>query len=223
MPGSDVPFESARVRVRSAPITLAGILDVPEDPCALVVFVHGSGSNHNSPRDATIAGALGERRIATLRFDLLSAHEENVDYSSPQFRFDHALLAGRVVDALDWVSRADGAEALPIGLIGSSTGAAAACIAAVRRPRLVRALVARGGRIDLAEQILGQIHAPTLLVVGDQDEVVLAHNRRGLEQIGADTKGLELVPGTGHLFEEPEAIETAAALAGDWFALHLGN
>jgi pimeloyl-ACP methyl ester carboxylesterase len=185
-----------------------------------VIFAHSSGENRGNHRDGILSDALATRGLATLRFDMLTAHEEH-DRASPRVRFDHSFLAGRIVDAVDWVRSRSRSRDWPIGLMGSSTGAAAAFIAAVRRPQAVSAIVARGGRTDLAAQILGQVTAPTLLVVGDEDAVTLEHNKRGRDQLVAAVRRLEVVPGAGHRFDEPGALESVATLSSAWFIEHL--
>jgi dienelactone hydrolase len=209
------------VRVASAPLTLAGDLRLPDDTEALVIFAHGSGCNRAGRRDGVLSEALSARGIATLRFDMLTTQEEEVDNASPKLRFDRSLLAGRLVDAVDWVRSASRARDWKIGLMGSSTGAAAALIAAARRPDTVAAVVSRGGRTDLATQLLGQVTSPTLLIVGEGDAVTLEHNKLARDRIAAPIRRLDIVPGAGHGFDEPGAIERVAALSSDWFVEHL--
>ena len=209
------------MRIASPPLTLAGDLRVPDHARAMVIFAHSSGGNRGGHRDRFLSGALTARGLATLRFDMVTAHEEH-DRSSPRIRFDHSLLAGRIVDAVDWVRSRNRWRDWPIGLMGSSTGAAAAFIAAVRRPQAVSAIVARGGRTDLATQILGQVTSPTLLIVGEEDAVTLEHNKRGHDQLVAAVRRLEVVPGAGHRFDEPGALESVASLSSAWFIEHLG-
>jgi pimeloyl-ACP methyl ester carboxylesterase len=202
-------------------VGLTGNLTVPEDPVGLVLFAHGSGSSRHSPRNRFVAGVLNEGGLATLLIDLLSAEEEAVDLQTRALRFDIPLLAGRVVAMVDRLADEEPVCELPVGLFGSSTGAAAALIAAARRPRRVGAVVSRGGRADLAGDALDQVRAPTLLIVGGLDQVVLALNEQALERLPGERR-LEIVPGATHLFEEPGALPRVAALARDWFAAHLG-
>ncbi len=187
-----------------------GDLTVPEHARGLVVFAHGSGSSHASPRNRMVAGVLQERRFATYLFDLLEPGEEDR-------RFDVGLLAERLETALDRVGH-DGATAeLDVGVFGASTGAAAALLVAARRPDQVHAVVSRGGRPDLAGQALADVRAPTLLIVGSRDEQVLALNRDAAGRMSQATVELEVVEGATHLFEEPGALERVAELARGWF------
>jgi pimeloyl-ACP methyl ester carboxylesterase len=183
-----------------------------------VLFAHGSGSSRHSPRNRFVAESLREGRLATLLFDLLTADEEVVDLQKTHLRFDIALLAERLVHAIDWVSRRE--PDLPIGLFGASTGAGAALLAAAQRPERVAAVVSRGGRPDLAGTALQQVQSPTLLIVGERDKQVIELNRLALEQLQGEKK-MEIVPQATHLFEEPGALEEVARLAREWFAAHL--
>jgi putative phosphoribosyl transferase len=195
-------------------------LTVPDSARGLVVFAHGSGSSRFSPRNRYVAGVLADGGFATLLVDLLTQAEERVDLRTRELRFDVELLAGRVVDAARWAS--DELH-LPLGLFGASTGAAAALVAAAREPGLVRAVVSRGGRPDLAGPALARVRAPTLLVVGGRDEPVLGLNREaaaGLTQ--ASAVELEIIAGATHLFEERGALERVAELARAWFDRYLG-
>ena len=178
-------------------------------PGGIVVFAHGSGSSGRSPRSRAVADVLEEAGLETVLFDLLRPGEEDL-------RFDIPLLAGRLLEATD-KARSRG---LPVGLFGASTGAAAALVAAAERPDTVRAVVSRGGRPDLAGEALPRVRAPTLLVVGGRDEVVIDLNREAMERMQAPVE-LEIVPGATHLFEEPGALERVAELARDWFVRYL--
>jgi putative phosphoribosyl transferase len=181
-----------------------------------VLFAHGSGSSRLSPRNRAVAAALRAAGLGTLLFDLLTPGED-VDYET---RFDIQLLTRRLLRARAfWLDRPE-AKGLATGYFGASTGAAAALLAAAREPAGVSAVVSRGGRPDLAMQELPAVAAPTLLIVGGRDEVVLELNRRALAQIRCE-KALEVVPGATHLFEEPGALERVAALAAGWFVRHL--
>jgi putative phosphoribosyl transferase len=204
------------VRVEAGSVTLEGDLDVPAGARGLVLFAHGSGSSRLSPRNRRVADALGRRRIATLLIDLLTEEEEEIDASTGSLRFDIELLARRLAGATDWAGRRRDLEKLPIGYFGASTGSAAALIAAAERPAVVRAVVSRGGRPDLARPVLAQVRAPTLLIVGGRDLEVVELNRHAYAVIRAD-KRLEIIPGATHLFEEPGALEQVAARAGEWF------
>jgi putative phosphoribosyl transferase len=191
---------------------LGGTLRVPEGAAGVVVFAHGSGSSRFSPRNRSVAKVLNEAAIATLLMDLLTEQEEEAERSTRHLRFDIDLLAERLEAAIDWV-RAE--HALPVGTFGASTGAAAALIAAADRPDVVRAVVSRGGRPDLAGDALINVRAPTLLIVG-ADPVVIELNKRALAMMSAPAE-LRVVPGASHLFEEPGTLEVVATLARDWF------
>jgi dienelactone hydrolase len=195
---------------------LEGDLVVPDCASGIVVFAHGSGSGRHSPRNRRVASTLNESGIGTLLIDLLTAAEEEVDRFTGEHRFDIELLARRLVAAIDWLRQGSYAQ-LPIGLFGASTGAAAALVAAAERPDEVAAVVSRGGRPDLAGRALELVGAPTLLIVGGADEVVLELNRQALEVLRAE-KRLVVVPGATHLFEEPGALEEVARLAAEWFS-----
>src|SRR5262245_18206354 len=209
------------VRVAVPDAVLAADIDVPPDARGLVVFAHGSGSGRHSPRNRLVAGELREAGFATLLADLLTLDEERIDLRTGEFRFDIGLLAKRVAALTDWASREERFADLPVGLFGASTGAAAALVAAARRPLAVRAVVSRGGRPDLAGENLFRVHQPTLLIVGERDREVLALNRAAAGALGGPAR-LAVVPGASHLFEEPGALEQVARLAQDWLREHLG-
>jgi putative phosphoribosyl transferase len=199
---------------------LTGILAVPPGARGIVVFAHGSGSGRLSPRNQAVAGELQRAGLATLLMDLLTPAEEVEDIRTARLRFDVALLGKRVVVAIDWLTSEPRVEELPVGCFGASTGAAAALIAAAARPERVRAVVSRGGRPDLAEQALRHVTVPTLLIVGGRDTEVIRLNRAAQALLGGPSR-LEIVPGAGHLFEEPGALERVTELARDWFLTHL--
>jgi putative phosphoribosyl transferase len=201
-------------------IALEGNLAIPNRPLGIVLFAHGSGSGRHSPRNQLVAKALNDGRIATLLVDLLTEDEEQIDVQTRHLRFDVPLLADRLVGAIDWLETHDATRALPLGLFGASTGAGAALIAAVSRPTRVKAIVSRGGRPDLADQAIPAVVAPTLLIVGGRDDVVIALNQMALDQLRCE-KHLQIVPGATHLFEEPGTLERVAALARDWFNMYL--
>jgi dienelactone hydrolase len=209
------------VRVEAGPGMLEGNLSVPEGAHGLVLFAHGSGSSRHSPRNRFVAQALQEAQLATLLLDLLTAEEESRDRSTGHLRFDIGLLAERLVGATRWAEQDPVLGHLPVGCFGASTGAGAALVAAAERPAAVRAVVSRGGRPDLAGPALGQVRAPTLLLVGGNDQPVIEMNREALGQLGCREKDLVIVPGATHLFEEPGALEKVARLASDWFLRHL--
>jgi putative phosphoribosyl transferase len=197
-------------------VTLGGHLTLPEHCGGIVLFAHGSGSSRNSPRNQYVASVLVRAGLGTLLFDLLTAYEE-VDRTHV---FDIELLARRLTEVTRWVRRRPEAAAGRIGYFGASTGAAAALCAAAEPDADVAAIVSRGGRPDLAGRCLPEVHAPTLLIVGGRDELVLELNRAALSQLRGESR-LVVVPGATHLFEEPGALEEVARLARDWFVRHL--
>lgn len=210
------------VHVSAGPVTLEGALGIPTGAQGIVLFAHGSGSSRHSPRNRYVAQALREAGLATLLFDLLTTDEEAVDMVTAQLRFDISLLAERLVGATDWVRANAATRQLKVGYFGASTGAAAALVAAAERPSLVAAVVSRGGRPDLAGAALPRVEAPSLLIVGGLDDVVIELNERALAQLRAE-KRLEIVPGATHLFEEPGTLEQVARLARQWFTRYLAE
>ncbi|HTT08028.1 MAG TPA: alpha/beta hydrolase [Gammaproteobacteria bacterium] len=197
----------------------AGDLYMPASGATgIVLFAHGSGSSRRSPRNRMVAGALHEKGLATLLFDLLTESEDR-DYET---RFDIELLTRRLVSATDWLGRQQRLRELAIGYFGASTGAAAALRAAAALPDRIHAVVSRGGRPDLAMADLPEVRAPTLLIVGGADWQVLELNRQAHARLNA-VKSLEVVPNATHLFEEPGALEQVALLAGAWFRKYLGK
>jgi dienelactone hydrolase len=197
-------------------------LVVPRTASGLVVFAHGSGSSRFSTRNRSVAEHLQGERFGTLLLDLLTRDEESIDLRTRRHRFDIELLARRVVIATDWVQRRDDLQGLPVGCFGASTGAAAALSAAAARPGIVRAVVSRGGRPDLAGHALPRVIAPTLLIVGGHDEPVIAMNRDALRQMIAPAE-LTIVAGATHLFEEPGTLERVMQLAAGWFRRYLAQ
>jgi pimeloyl-ACP methyl ester carboxylesterase len=195
-------------------------LHVPEKAAGLVMFAHGSGSSRFSSRNRAVAESLEERRFATLLLDLLTPGEESVDVYTRQYRFDIDLLGRRVAFATDWALQRDDLCRLPIGYFGASTGAAAALIGAAEHPDVARAVVSRGGRPDLAKDALRRVRAPTLLIVGGDDEPVIEMNRDAMGQMTGPVK-LEIVPGATHLFEEPGTLEKVMDFTANWFARYL--
>ncbi len=192
----------------------------PAKATGLVLFAHGSGSSRHSPRNAFVADALAEGNLATLLFDLLTPEEEAIDRRTAALRFDIGLLATRLVAATQWAREDPTVCDLPIGYFGTSTGAAAALIAAATLPREVRAVVSRGGRPDLAGSYLPRVQAPTLLIVGGADDVVIDLNREAAARMTVRHR-IEIVPGATHLFEEPGTLAEVARLAREWFARYL--
>ncbi|MDT3735731.1 MAG: alpha/beta family hydrolase [Denitratisoma sp.] len=204
------------VLIPAAKVSLPGTLSLPDKPLGVVAFAHGSGSSRHSPRNQYVAGVLHEHRIATLLFDLLTPQEDR----TYETRFDIGLLTERLLAALAWLEGNSETKAMQLGCFGASTGAAAALQAAAKRPGIA-AVVSRGGRPDLAgPQALTLVHAPTLLIVGGRDDVVIDLNRLAYDLLRCEKK-LEIVPGATHLFEEPGTLEQAAEHAARWFAAHL--
>jgi pimeloyl-ACP methyl ester carboxylesterase len=197
-------------------ISLPGTLTLPENAIGLVLFAHGSGSSRFSSRNRFVAGVLQKARIGTLLFDLLTAVEDQI-YEN---RFNIGLITERLVRATEWLAEQDADRGLALGYFGASTGAAAALRAAAVLGNRIKAVVSRGGRPDLAMEFLPQVKAPTRLIVGGFDEVVLDLNRQAYERLKA-TKSLEIIPGATHLFEEPGTLEQAAMAAASWFKKHL--
>jgi putative phosphoribosyl transferase len=207
-----------RREVRIPPISLAGILSVPTQAHSLVVFAHGSGSSRFSPRNNAVADALNADKMATLLFDLLTEEEEGDRVNV----FDILLLAGRLADAVRWLGADPLLGNLPFGLFGASTGAAAALVAAARPGDRIGAVVSRGGRPDLAGDLLAEVRTPTLLIVGGVDYPVIELNERALARLRGP-KALEIVPGASHLFPEPGALEAVIGHAARWFERYLGG
>lgn len=210
------------LRLHAGSADLDGDLAVPDLVRGMVVFVHGSGSGRGSPRNRQVAAALNERGLATLLFDLLTPAERAEDERTARLRFDIELLGDRLVEVITWLRRSYAVARNPLGLYGASTGAAGALVAAARRPDDVAAVVSRGGRPDLAGDELGRVRAPTLLLVGGRDVEVLTLNERAAARL-AGPHHVEVVPGAGHLFAEPGALDTVSELAGDWFTRHVSR
>jgi pimeloyl-ACP methyl ester carboxylesterase len=210
------------VSIRAGAVLIEGDLVIPPRAAGLVVFAHGSGSSRFSRRNRLVAQMLEDGGFATLLMDLLTRREEEIDLRTREYRFDIPRLGHRVVAALDWTAGEPAVAKLPVACFGASTGAAAALIAAAERPDRVRAVISRGGRPDLAADALPLVAAPTLLIVGGDDEVVIDLNRSAMRRMRAPVR-LELVPGATHLFEEPGALEHVGQLALQWCRLHLGD
>jgi putative phosphoribosyl transferase len=218
----DPDREERPVRVAAARVLLEGNLTLPEGARGIVLFAHGSGSSRFSPRNCYVAQQLNREKLATLLVDLLSPEEEAVDLRTARLRFNIGLLAERLVGVTDWLVRQPDTRPLRIGYFGASTGAAAALVAAAERPQIVRAIVSRGGRPDLAGPALARVEAPTLLIVGGDDTPVIELNRAALAQLRCE-KRLVIVPGATHLFEEPGALDEVARLAREWFQQYLAQ
>ncbi len=211
---SAAEIDADHVRLR------ADIIQPRAAPTGVVVFAHGSGSSRLSPRNRTVASRLVANGLATVLLDLLTAAEEREDEITREYRFDIPRLASRLVAVTDWLDDDEALGSLPLGYFGASTGAAAALIAAARRADRVAAVVSRGGRPDLAERYLGRVRAPTLLIVGGRDPLVLDLNRRAARMIQGVAR-IEIVPGATHLFQERGALEQVSALACEWFLEYL--
>lgn len=210
------------IAIQLGEIQLLGSLQLTDGARGIVVFAHGSGSSRFSQRNRFVASVLSDAGLATLLFDLLTEEEETVDLVTAEFRFDIDLLAGRLVDIIDWLTGNDETGHLKIGCFGASTGAAAALIAAAARPQSVYAVVSRGGRPDLAMQALPSVVSPTLLIIGSLDDVVIELNEKAFRSLPAATeKETVIVAGASHLFEEPGTLEEVARLAALWFVKHL--
>jgi putative phosphoribosyl transferase len=212
--------ESTTVRILAGKVHLEGELSIPSDAKGIVLFAHGSGSSRFSPRNQYVAKTLNGLHLGTLLIDLLTKEEETEDEVTREWRFNIDLLAERLTYVIDWLKHEPSTKMLSIGLFGSSTGAAAALIAAALRKHEVAAVVSRGGRPDLADLHLMNVRAPTLLIVGGNDPIVIGLNESASEKLIC-TKELEIVPRATHLFEEKGALEMVASLAGKWFQKYL--
>lgn len=210
----------AEISLTFGAVSLEGDLVVPDAATAVVLFANGSGSSRHSPRNRFVAEVLQQAGLATLLLDLLTQDEETAEAQTGHLRFDIELLAERLSGAVDWLAQEPLTRSLPIGLFGASTGGGAALVTAARRYDAVSAVVSRGGRPDLAGAALTRVLAPTLLLVGARDDVVIELNKQALAQLRCE-KALRLVPNATHLFEEPGALETVAQSAREWFLRHL--
>jgi putative phosphoribosyl transferase len=203
-------------------VRLDGNLTIVDGATALVLFVHGSGSSRHSPRNQFVARTLNNAGLGTLLFDLLTPEEEAIDARTAELRFNIKLLAERLVHATKWAKQQHQTRNLRIGYFGSSTGGGAALVAAAEGSQDVGAVVSRGGRPDLAGEALPRVKAPTLLIVGGDDDIVIELNEQARDRMRCEVK-LEIVPGATHLFEEPGALDRVAQLASDWFVNHIGQ
>ena len=219
--GSTTIAATQSVPIPAGAVTLRGDLTLPPRAQGLVVFAHGSGSGRLSPRNRMVAERLNAGGFGTLLFDLLTEREEATDAATGTLRFAIDFLADRLLQATDWVVARPETRSLRLGYFGASTGAAAALVAAATLPALVGAVVSRGGRPDLAGGYLREVTAPTLLIVGGADHVVLRITRPAFMQLGSPVKELAVIPGATHLFEEPGALEQVADMALAWFTRHL--
>jgi putative phosphoribosyl transferase len=213
------------VQISAGQKTLEGNLIIPKSSRGIVLFAHGSGSGRHSPRNKYVAEVLQDAGIATLLIDLLTEEEEEIDLQTRHLRFDIDLLAQRLIEATDWLKQEQNIQTkdLRVGFFGASTGAAAALVAAAQRQKIVKAIVSRGGRPDLAgSESLSRVQAPTLLIIGGNDEPVIEMNKDAFKQLtnledNEKKKKIVIVPGATHLFEEPGKLEEVADLAKDWF------
>jgi dienelactone hydrolase len=211
----------SEVQIQAGRAVLSGSLTIPQNAIALVLFAHGSGSSRHSPRNQFVAHTINDAGLGTLLFDLLTQDEEATDTWTREHRFNIGLLAQRLVHATRWAKQQEETGDLRIGYFGSSTGGAAALVAATELPQDIGAVVSRGGRPDLAGDALPKVEAPTLLIVGGNDDIVIELNEMARDQMKCEVK-LEIVPGASHLFEEPGALEKVGQLASDWFVHHIG-
>jgi dienelactone hydrolase len=209
------------VQIPAGRAVLSGNLTIPEKAVGLVLFAHGGRSSRHSPRNQFVARTLNDAELATLVSDLLTPDEEAIDMRTREHRFNIGLLAERLAQATRWAKQQEQARDLHIGYFGSSTGGGAALVAAAEIPQDVGAVVSRGGRPDLAGDALPKVQAPTLLIVGGNDDIVIELNEMARDQMRCEVK-LEIVAGATHLFEEPGALEKVAKLASAWFVNHIG-
>jgi putative phosphoribosyl transferase len=208
------------VKIPLSDATIEGNLRIPPNASGIVLFAHGSGSGRFSPRNQHVAKLLEAYGVATLLIDLLTQDEEQIDEVTRHLRFDIPLLSNRLIEVSDWLGQQELTKSLPIGYFGASTGAGAALIAAAK-DHSIRVVVSRGGRPDLAGHLLSQVVAPTLLIVGGNDDIVIGLNQIALNSLASKEKTLKIIPGATHLFEEPGKLDSVAKLAGEWFATYL--
>jgi dienelactone hydrolase len=209
------------IRIPVTPNTaIEGNLTLPPNAKAVVTFAHGSGSGRFSPRNQYVAKTFNENNLATLLIDLLTVEEEQIDLSTAEYRFNIGLLAERLISATEWLKLDPSTKNMAFGYFGASTGAAAALIAAAKLTDDIKAVVSRGGRPDLAGDFLGQVRAPTLMLVGGDDTEVIELNKQALDLMSAEKK-LIIIPGATHLFEEPGKLDVVAEFSVDWFKRYL--
>ena len=213
-------LEEGLVQVGIDSIALDGNLLVPSGATGIILFAHGSGSSRFSSRNRYVASTLREGNLGTLLIDLLTPQEETRDNVTGELRFDIGMLADRLIGTVEWLRALPELRGKKIGLFGASTGGGAALVAAAAKPKLIQAVVSRGGRPDLAGAALPRVEAPTLLIVGGDDVPVIAMNRQAYDQLRCERR-LEIVPGATHLFEEPGTLESVADLAREWFTHYL--
>lgn len=211
-----VKVKTIAVEIETDNSLLKGDLQIPANATSIILFAHGSGSSRFSPRNRYVAQELNQNGLGTFLFDLLTAEEETIDTQTREYRFNIQLLAQRLLMVTDWISNHKDYSDLKIGYFGSSTGAAAALIAAAERSTIVRAVVSRGGRPDLAGDSLSLVNAPTLLIVGGLDDVVIDLNNEAKSKMNCEVK-LQIIPEATHLFEESGKLEEVVNLASAWF------
>jgi len=207
------------VLIPSGRVELEGELNIPVGASGVVLFAHGSGSSRHSPRNKYVARTLHDSGMGTLLFDLLTRDEEEEEKYTRHLRFDIELLSRRLIDATNWLKTQADVASLPIGYFGSSTGAAAALVAAAELGERIAVVVSRGGRPDLAGDSLPKVKAATLLIVGGRDEQVIKLNWDAYRRLHCEKK-VEIVDRATHLFEEPGTLEEVARLAAEWFKKH---
>ena len=210
------------VEIQLDKIILEGNISIPEDSRGIVIFAHGSGSGRMSPRNRFVASILNQNGLGTLLFDLLTRDEDEIDEQTAHLRFDISLLSQRLIQTTDWLLNNPEIPILDVGYFGASTGAAAALVAAATKPKIVKAVVSRGGRPDLAGTSLDHVKCPTLLLVGGYDDVVIDLNKEALGKLQSKKK-LIIIPEATHLFEEPGKLEQVAQHASNWFKQYLGD
>jgi dienelactone hydrolase len=222
IPGRKVQTDGieSEIVIDAGKVELEGTLGIPKEAAGIVLFAHGSGSSRHSPRNRYVAQVLQSQGIGTLLFDLLTREEESIDEFSGEIRFDIPYLANRLMDATRWLAQRPDMQRIKLGYFGASTGAAAALVAAAEMHDVIAAVVSRGGRPDLAGDALSFVRAPTLLIVGGDDEPVIGMNREALAKLRCNKK-LVIIPGATHLFEEPGTLEEVARLAANWFMQYL--
>lgn len=208
-----------QVKIPVGSVLLEGSIYIPEKAIGIVIFAHGSGSGRHSPRNRFVAETLNNHGIATLLVDLLTADEEGIDLKTAEYRFNISLLARRLSGISNWVMEQPLTHSLRIAYFGASTGGGAALIAAAQLGEAIAAVVSRGGRPDLAGNSLQKVRAPTLLLVGEKDQIVIELNKKALSQMNTDSR-LEIIPKASHLFEEAGALEAVAERAAEWFTNH---
>ena len=220
MNDTNIGLLSPEIKIETGKIALDGYLTVPRNARGIVLFAHGSGSSRKSPRNQYTARELNNAGLATLLFDLLSSHEDLEDRITGEYRFNVTLLAHRLIGVTDWIKQRPNTRNLAVGYFGASTGSAVALIAAAVKPQVVKAVVSRGGRPDLAMKALPDVKAPTLFIIGGSDTAVIDLNKKAYDALTVK-KDIVVIAGATHLFEEPGALQKVSQLAADWFKKYL--